>query len=284
MALEATNFIQDANKMFKQLREVYIQKEVPRKKHPLFIKYFSMTKGFTASRKKALKALQEDMNMTEEEANKVLDAPNEMVFNHTVLDKINEPLNEDEIQEEMEKILSVKGTDLFSKKDFLGGDSLFDKIIQYNTDCAKLGKFNPLKSTIEHTVDKRIHYLADNPQFTFQLGKVLQKIFEENGLPESEQPKQVISDVGIMDIRQDSCPSKVTKEEYCGDGKKALNERKRDQALCALQRGTFDNENYPFMTCKSSNVCATKGGKKAKGKGKTKGKKKPRKMTRKKKM
>lgn len=179
----------------------------------------------------------------------------------------NTDLNEDVKTAEMEKILSEKGVDVFSKKSFLGDHSLFDKIIQYNTDCAKLGKFNPLKSVIEHTVDKRIHYLADNPQFTFQLGKVLQKVFEERGLPESERPKQVIDDVGIMNIREE-CPSKVSEEEYCGDGKKALNERKRDQAVCALQRGTFNNTEYPFMACKST-VCASKTG----GKKKTKGKK-----------
>jgi len=212
---------------------------------------------------------------TGKEAKKFIEDANKMFKNlRTVYE--NTELDEEQKTQDMEAILTEKGVELFSKKAFLGGDSLFDKIIQYNTDCAKLGKFNPLKSLIEHTVDKRIHYLADNPQFTFHLGKILQKVFEENEeISETEQPKEMISDVGIWNIREDSCPSKVPKEEYCGDGKKAQNERKRDQALCALQRGTFGDAEYPFMTCKSSNVCSvTRGGKnKTKGTKATKAKK-----------
>ena len=209
-----------------------------------------------------------------------------MVFKYNVLEKINEPLTDNEIQDEMKKILSEKGVDVFSKMSFLDNESLFDKIIQYNTDCAKLGKFNPMKSVIEHTVDKRIHYLADNPQFTFQLGKILQEVFEERGLPVSEQPIRVINNAEIKSVR-DKCPSKVSEAdpskvseadpskvlkaeyEYCGHEKEAQNERKRDQALCALQRGIFNKPEQQFVTCESSDVCSkTEGGKK-----KTKGKK-----------
>ena len=200
------------------------------------------------------------------EAKKFIEDANKMLKKLRTIHENNE-LDEDQKEQDMEAILTEEGVELFSKKSFLGGDSLFDKIIQYNTDCAKLGKFNPLKSVIEHTVDKRIHYLADNPQFTFQLGKILQKVFEKSELPETERPKQVIDDVGVMNIREE-CPSKVSEEEYCGEGKKAQNERKRDQAVCALQRGTFNNADYPFMACKS-NTCASKTG----GKNKTKGKK-----------
>lgn len=203
---------------------------------------------------------------TGKEAKKFIEDANKMFKKLRTIHENNE-LDENQKEQDMETILTEKGVELFSKKAFLGGDSLFDKIIQYNTDCAKLGKFNPLKSVIEHTVDKRIHYLADNPQFTFQLGKILQKVFEKSELPETERPKQLIDDVGVMNIREE-CPSKVSEEEYCGEGKKAQNERKRDQALCALQRGTFGNAEYPFMTCKL-NACASKTG----GKNKTKGKK-----------
>ena len=201
------------------------------------------------------------------EAKKFIEDANKMFKKLRTIHENNE-LDENQKEQDMETILTEKGVELFSKKAFLGGDSLFDKIIQYNTDCAKLGKFNPLKSVIEHTIDKRIHYLADNPQFTFQLGKILQKVFEERGLPVSEQPQVVINNGEIKSARQ-KCPSKVSKEEYCGDGNKAVNERKRDQALCALQRGIFDKPEHQFVTCESSDVCSkTEGGKK-----KTKGKK-----------
>ena len=95
------------------------------------------------------------------EAKKFIEDANKMFKKLRTIHENNE-LDENQKEQDMETILTEKGVELFSKKAFLGGDSLFDKIIQYNTQELSLSIFKLSQADVKSIKNLRLCVLHHN--------------------------------------------------------------------------------------------------------------------------
>ena len=143
----------------------------------------------------------------------------------------NSQINETDKITKITKLLTDNKS-LFAKKDYLNGDSLFNLIARYNTECLKIPG---IAKKYDTKISDSIHYLATHPDLTFLIGKELNQHVNESLYPAD------------LEDEQSQCQEHGNK---CDE--KNYN---RNQVICNLQKGSVNNKDYITPTCIMAKSC-----------------------------